>query len=109
MNKRSYQRVIEYTVIENISSKERKNLIDIFEYVMALTAATRARRVFYNTSDFPPPDFPKIEGFELEVIRKTIVDKDIWEGIFTRNKQRLEVVAFLGNMSELINHRIIRH
>lgn len=95
MSKRSYNRVIEDTVSENITPEERASLIDIFEYVMAATAATRARKTVYNTSDFAPPDFPKIEGFELEVIRKTIVDKDIWEGIFTRNNQRLEVVGSL--------------
>jgi hypothetical protein len=95
MTKRYKKAVIEDVVSHDIDEAEQSKLLDLFEHAMKSVAITLVREARFDTSDFATAKQTNCDGFQLTLQRLLVGGRVVWQGQFSRAKQRLTVIASL--------------
>jgi hypothetical protein len=100
-NQREVRRRHPIPVIEcrqgiNVADDEREYLLALFRSVIASVAWSRARRAIFYSGDFDGPEKQDMAGFVLIVRRIETRTTTLWQGVFERGQERLEVLGAIN-------------
>lgn len=93
MRKLYYKGIIEDVQNEKCTDKEHEILLEIFTCTVKRTAATLARKAWFDLRDFASAREHGLSGFALRLERDTRRGEDKWSGIFEKSGKKLKILA----------------
>ena len=95
MSNRFKKIIIDDVTSTNLAHGLQDDLLDLFESALQSIVCTLAREAVFDTSDFATAARRGCGGYALRIIRETLESGVSWHGVFTKNSQRMEVIAHL--------------
>lgn len=93
MSRKFHTISIEDVCATDLSSQEQQHLLDLFESAVRCLLPTPVREAHFETADFASARQRGVLGFSLHVVLQARGEPSVWQGSFTRNGQRLDVMA----------------
>ena len=91
-----YKKVIFDDIVStNIDSGLQDHLLDLFESALQSIVTTLVRDAVFDTTDFATAARRGCTGYALRIMRVTLESGVSWHGEFTKDAQRMEVIAHL--------------
>lgn len=95
MSNRFKKVIIDDVTSTNLTPGLQDDLLDLFESALQAIACTLAREAVFDTTDFATAARRGCTGYTLRIIRVTLETGVSWHGAFTKESQRMEVIAHL--------------
>ncbi|CAE6686642.1 hypothetical protein [Candidatus Nitrotoga fabula] len=95
MSNRFKKIIIDDVISTNFAPGLQDDLLDLFESALKSIVCTLAREAVFDTSDFATAARRGCTGYTLRIIRVTFESGVSWHGVFTKESQRMEVIAHL--------------
>ena len=95
MSNRFKKVIIDDVTSTNLAPGLQDDLLDLFESALQSIACTLAREAVFDTTDFATAAKRGCAGYTLRIMRVTLESGQSWHGEFTKDTQRMEVIAHL--------------
>lgn len=95
MSNRFKKVIIDDVTLTNLAPGLQDDLLDLFESALQSIVCTLVRQAVFDTSDFATAARRGCTGYALRIIRVTHETGQSWQGEFTKDTQRMEVIAHL--------------
>lgn len=95
MSNRFKKVIIDDVTSTNLAPGLEDNLLDLFESALQSIVCTLVRVAVFDTSDFATAARRGCAGYALRIIRVTLENGVSWHAEFTKDTQRIEVIAHL--------------
>jgi len=95
MSNRFKKVIIDDVILTNTDPGLQEHLLDLFESVLQSISTTLVREAVFDTSDFATAARRGCTGYTLRILRVKLESGVSWHGVFTKNSQRMEVIAHL--------------
>lgn len=95
MSNRFKKIIIDDVILINTDPGLQDGLLDLFESALQSIVCTLIREAVFDTTDFATAARRGCAGFALRINRVVIESGVSWHGEFTKDTQRMEVIAHL--------------
>lgn len=95
MSNRFKKIIIDDVISTNTDPGLQDGLLDLFESALQSIVTTLTREAVFDTTDFATAARRGCTGYALRIIRVTHETGQSWQGEFTKDSQRMEVMARL--------------
>ena len=95
MSNRFKKIIIDDLISTNTDPGLQEHLLDLFESALQSIVCTLIREAVFETTDFATAARRGCTGYALRIIRVTHETGQSWQGEFTKDSQRMEVIAHL--------------
>ena len=95
MSNRFKKIIIDDVTSTNLAPGLQDGLLDLFESALQSIVCTLVREAVFDTTDFATAARRGSTGYALRIIRVTHATVQSWHGEFTKDTQRMEVIAHL--------------
>ena len=95
MSNRFKKVIIDDVTLTNLAPGLQDDLLDLFESALQSIVCTLIREAVFDTTDFATAARRGCTGYTLCIIRVTLESGVSWHGEFTKDSQRMEVIAHL--------------
>ena len=87
--------IIDDVTSTNLAPGLQGDLLDLFESALQSIVTSLAREAVFDTTDFATAARRGCTGYALRIIRVKFESGVSWHGEFTKDTQRMEVIAHL--------------
>ena len=95
MSNRFKKVIIDDVTSTNLAPGLQDDMLDLFESALQSIVCTLVREAVFDTSDFATAARRECTGYTLRILRVKLESGVSWHGVFTKNSQRMEVIAHL--------------
>jgi len=95
MSNRFKKIIIDDVISTNLAPGLQEHLLDLFESALQSISTTLIREAVFDTTDFATAVRRGCTGYALRILRVKLESGVSWHGVFTKDAQRMEVIAHL--------------